>query len=148
MSTMKDVTIKTRTVTFSNGTVKNASLLVPAEACSINDLRNLIVKSYLDYAFSAKNILMSDECLTSSIGQANFFEGALGGYETRMPAESFRMLKEWCENEMSMAVDVAQYRMPGCSLKQAYLRASENEVLSEGDRKALVMMAEMTCSIS
>lgn len=79
--------MKTNTVKFSYGTVKNASLKVPAEAYSLMDAAKLIQESFLEYMFRPGCGLMSDEVLLSSIGHANFFAGALGGYETRLTAE-------------------------------------------------------------
>ena len=130
--------MKTRTVTFSFGTVKNASLKIPAEAHNLVQAAELIRESYLDWAFRPGCGLMSDEVLTSSIGHSNFFAGALGGWETRLTPESFKSLKSLClENDMGMAIAVARYRMPGAERSEIYLRASENEVLEESAREFL-----------
>ncbi len=135
--------MKTQIVKFSYGTVKNASLKVPAEAYSIIDAATLIRESYLDYAFRPENTsLMSDEVLTSSIGQANFFAGALGGWETRMDAERFACLKRTVESPEGQALAVAAYRMPGSTRKAQYIRASKNEAISEDARRFLVLCAE------
>lgn len=133
--------MKTRSVTFSYGTVKNASLLIPAEAYSVVDVVHLIRQSYLAYAFRPGCGLMSDECVTSSIGQANFFAGALGGWETRVSAEVFKRIKDYAECMSAMAMAVAQYREPNASPKAHYLRASKNEVLSQSERAFMAEMA-------
>ena len=129
---------KTRTIQFSYGTVKNASLKVPNGPHSINDIVSLIRESYLDYAFRPdNNSLMSDEVLTSSIGHDNFFDGALGGYESRLDDKTFQTVKRDALDDMGMAIAVARYRMPGAESSEIYLRASENEVLEESARKFL-----------
>lgn len=133
--------IKTRTVTFSYGTVKNAELLIPAEATNIVTMAALIRESYLKYMFRPGCGLMSDEVLVSSIGQSNFFAGALGGYETRMPADDFSILKEAADNDIALAVDVAKFRDPSLSTREAYRIAAKNEALSEDTRKAMIALA-------
>ncbi len=136
--------MKTKTVIFSYGTVKNASLKIPAEAYNLVQVADLIRESYLEYAFRPENrAIVSDECVTSSIGQANFFAGALGGYETRLDAKCFASLKSLlCENDIGMAVAVAKFRMPSASKKDIYLRAAQNEVLTADVRAFLVKMSE------
>lgn len=142
------VAMKTRSVTFSYGTVKDASLKVPAEACSVHAIGVLIRESYLEWAFRPGCGLMSDECVTSSIGQANFFAGALGGYETRVDAETFKLIKDCAENPFALATDVVRFRAAKqgrkMSNKEVYLEAAKNEALSELDRKALVELANLT----
>ena len=133
-------TIKTRTVQFSYGFVKEASLKVPVGSYCIHDIVVLIRESYLDWAFRPENnSLMSDEVLTSSIGQANFVAGALGGYETRLNAETYKIVEESVKDDCGMAMAVAEYRMPGATLDQIYRRASENEVLNETTRNFLAL---------
>jgi hypothetical protein len=133
--------MKTKTVHFSYGTCKDAALKIPAEACSIVQIVDLIRESFLEYMFNGRS-LMSDEVLVSSIGRANFFAGALGGYETRLSPEDFKMVKSYADCDFSMAIAVARYREPGISTKEAFLIASKNTALSEFDRKALILMAE------
>jgi hypothetical protein len=137
--------IKTRTVQFSYGTVRNADLLVPAEACSLADIAGLIRRSYLAYAFRPGCGLMSDECVTSSIGQANFFAGALGGYETRLDAEDFARLKECAANDIALACDVVRFRAKaqGREMTEAevYLEAAKNEALDSNSRAFLAAWA-------
>lgn len=128
-------TIKTRTVQFSYGTVKNASLKVPAGPASIYDIVALIRESYLDWAFRPGCGLMSDEVLTSSNGQANFFVGALGGYETRLDERTFKIVWDYASDSVGMAMAVARYRMPGAKLRQVYERVSQNEALSDSERE-------------
>lgn len=139
--------VKTRTVKFSFGTVKDASLQVPAEACSINDIAVLIRKSYLEYTFRPGCGLMSDECVTSSIGQANFFAGALGGYETRLSAADFALLKDCAENDIALACDVVRFRAEKqgrqMTQQQVYREASKNEALSEKTRAALAQLSTL-----
>ena len=134
--------LKTRSVKFTYGTAKDAVLLVPAEACSLNDIACLIRKSYLEHAFRPGCGLMSDECVTSSIGQANFFAGALGGYETRLSAADFAALKSSVESDLALACDVVRFRAEKqgreLSQKEVYLQAAKNEVLSEDTRRFLV----------
>ena len=129
---------KIRTIQFSYGTVKNASLKVPNGPHSINDIVSLIRESYLDYAFRPEcNSLMSDEVLTSSIGHDNFFAGALGGYESRLDEKTFQTVKKDALDDLGMAIAVARYRMPNAERSEIYLRASENEVLEESMREFL-----------
>jgi hypothetical protein len=129
-------TIKTRTVQFSNGFVKDASLKIPVGAHSIYDIVSLIRESYLDWAFRPeRSSIMSDEVVTSSIGQADFFAGALGGYETRLDAQTFKMVKDYASDDIGLAIAVARYRMPGATLRQVYERVSKNEVLTEAERE-------------
>lgn len=139
--------LKTRSVKFTYGTAKDAVLLVPAEACSLNDIACLIRKSYLEHAFRPGCGLMSDECVTSSIGQANFFAGALGGYETRLSAEDFAVLKSCADNDIALACDVVRFRAEKqgrqMSNPAVYLEASKNEALSEATRAALVELSKM-----
>ena len=78
---------------------------------------------------------MSDEVVTSSIGQADFFAGALGGYETRLDAQTFKMVKDYASDDIGLAIAVARYRMPGATLRQVYERVSKNEVLTEAERE-------------
>lgn len=132
--------MKTKIVTFTYGTAKNAELLVPIETCSIHDIAVLIRKSYLKWMFG-HGALMSDECVVSSIGKSNFFAGALGGYETRMPADDFSILKEVADNDIALAVDVAKFRDPSLSTREAYRVAAKNEALSEDTRKAMIALA-------
>lgn len=136
--------MKTQTVQFSYGTVKNASLKIPAEAYSLMDVVNLIQDSFLEYMFRPGCGLMSDEVLVSSIGKSNFFAGALGGYKTRLQPDVFEALERCADNDIGLAFKVAKFRNPGISPKQAYLVASKNEALSEDVRRFLVLMAEQT----
>jgi hypothetical protein len=133
--------LKTRTVTFSYGSVRNASLQIPAEDFSVMHVVELIRESYFAYSFRPGCGLMSDEVLTSSIGQANFFAGALGGYETRLDVETFKLVKEYLLSDISQALAVAGYREPGCSHSDRYLRASQNDVLSHQERESLAAFA-------
>ena len=135
--------MKTRMVTFSYSTVKNASLEVPAEPASIWDTAKLIRSSYLNHAFRPGCGLMSDECLLSSIGKSNFFAGALGGFESRLDKETFRLLKESADNEIALAVDIVRFRNPQISEKAVYEQDAKNEALSEGIRECLMKLAEM-----
>lgn len=134
--------IKTRSVKFSYGTVKDATLLVPAEACSLVDIVSLIRRSYLEYAFRPGCGLMSDEVLVSSLGRSNFFDGALGGYKTRLSAEDFNSVKELANHDAGLALDAVRFRNPGLSRREVYILASKNEALSETDRKFLEMIAD------
>lgn len=127
--------IKTRTVKFSYGTVKDASLKIPVGAYSIYDIVSLIRESYLDWAFRPGCGLMSDAVLTSSIGHDNFFAGALGGYETRLDAEKFKLVKDYASDSVGMAMAVARYRMPCATLRQVYERVSQNDAISECERE-------------
>ena len=131
--------MKTHTVRFSNATCRDAALLIPAEPASLYQVSELIVKSYLDYMFSGA-CLMSDEVLVSSIGKSNFFEGALGGWETRLSAKDFAALKNVLD-DTRLAVDVVRYRDDTLSRADAYRIAAKNEALSEADRKSLRAMA-------
>jgi hypothetical protein len=133
--------MKTRTVQFSYGTVKNANLKVPAEAYSIVDAVKLIRESFLEYMFS-RPCLMSDEVLVSSIGHSNFFEGALGGYESRVNPEFFKAMKGYALSAAGQALAVAEYREPKASRKQHYIRASKCEAVPENERKFLALVAE------
>lgn len=133
--------MKTKTVTFSFGTVKNAALEVPAEACSIMDIVGLIHKSYLAYTFRPGCGLMSDEVVVSSIGQGNFFAGALGGFETRLDAETFRLVKENAESRVALALAVVRFRKPGIDRSDAFLAASKNEALTADEREMLKTFA-------
>jgi hypothetical protein len=135
--------MQTRTVTFSYGTVKEAALEIPAEPTSIIETAKLIRSSYLKYAFRPGCGLMSDECVTSSIGHSNFMAGALGGYETRLVAADFAALKDIVMDDMAMALAVVRFRNPELSNKEAWIKASENEVLSEDMRKAMRGGAEL-----
>jgi hypothetical protein len=129
-------TIKTRTVQFSYGFVKDASLKVPAGPASIYDIVSLIRESYLDWAFRPERAsIMSDEVVTSSLGQADFFAGALGGYETRLDERTFKIVADYASDSVGMAIAVARYRMPGATLRQVYERVSENEALSDSERE-------------
>ena len=129
-------TLKTRTVQFSYGFVKDASLKVPAGPASIYDIVSLIRESYLDWAFRPERAsIMSDEVVTSSLGQADFFAGALGGYEIRLDARTFKMIADYASDSVGMAMAVARYRMPGATLRQVYERVSENEALSDSERE-------------
>ncbi len=136
--------MKTRSITFSNGLVKDAVLKVPAEACSLFHIAQLIRQSYLEWRFDGRSI-MSDEVIVSSIGQANFFAGALGGYETRLSPDDFKRVKQLAESAVALAVDTVKFRKcnAGISIRDAYLQASRNEALSEFDRKFLADMAEL-----
>lgn len=133
--------MKTKTVTFSYGTVKDASLEVPAEACSLFDIAHLIQQSFFKYMFRPGCGLMSDEVLVSSIGQANFFAGALGGYETRLNAKDFEAVKDMATSPTSLAVGVVEFRNPNISHSEKYMQASKNEALSKIDREALAMLS-------
>jgi len=133
--------MKTKIVTFSYGTVKDASLKVPAESYSVYSLCSLIRESYLDYAFRSGSGLMSDACLTSSIGHDNFMAGALGGYETRLTPEVFALVKDSINSELQMALAVARYREPNATSSDIYMRASKNDALSEENRDFLSQMA-------
>ncbi len=134
--------MNTKTVSFSYGSVKNASLKIPAEAYSAMDAAKLIRESYFDYAFRPGCGLMSDECLTSSIGQANFYAGALGGYETRVSPEAFNAIRGCLASELSQAVAVAAYREPNAGRMAHLLRASKNDAISEDNRRFLLLMAK------
>jgi hypothetical protein len=134
--------MNTRTVKFSYGTVKDASLKIPAEAYSVVDAVKLIRESYLEYMFRPGCGLMSDEVLVSSIGQANFFAGALGGYESRVDAEFFKNMQSYINHAPGLALAVAEYREPTATRKQHYIRASKNESLSATERKFLALLSE------
>lgn len=136
--------MKTQIVKFSYGTVKNASLKIPAVAYSAMDAARLIMESYLEYAFRPGCGLMSDECLTSSIGKSNFFAGALGGYENRVSAEVFELIKSCADNDIMLATMIVRARRCNAGISQAevYTQASKNEALDESSRKALAMMAK------
>lgn len=131
---------KTRTVKFSYGTVKGADLLVPAEPTSLYAVSKLIHQSYLNWAFSGES-LVSDDCLLSSIGQANFFAGALGGWKTRLDADGFKALEGLCGGT-SLALDIVRYRNPTISTAEAYRVAARNEALSDDERKCLMTLAK------
>ena len=133
--------LKTRIVKFSNGVIKNASLKIPAEEYSIVDAAQLIRESFLDYMFSSGG-LMSDEVLTSSIGQAHFFEGALGGYKQRIDPEAFAALERYLNSKYSMALDVVRYREPGLKGADLYERAAQNRALSEDARGGLRLVRD------
>lgn len=137
--------IKTRTVQFSYGTVRNADLLVPAEACSLADIADLTRQSYLAYAFRPGCGLMSDECVTSSIGKANFFAGALGGYKTRLEPEAFIYLEQCAANDIALACDVVRFRAKAqgreMSAAEVYLEAAKNEALDSNSREFLAAWA-------
>ena len=134
-------TIKTRTVQLSYGTVKNASLKVPAGPASAWVIAQLIRESFLDYMFSRENVIFSDEVAVSSIGRSHFMAGALGGYETRLEAKGFALVKEMAESDMYMALDVVRYRNPGLSNADAYRMAAKNEAVSEETRSLFLEMA-------
>ena len=131
--------MKTHTVRFSNATCRDAALLIPAEPASLYQVSELIIKSYLDYMFSHA-CLMSDEVLVSSIGKSNFFEGALGGWETRLDPKDFAALKSLLD-DMRLAVDVVRYRDETLSRADAFRLAAKNRALPEADRKSLRAMA-------
>jgi hypothetical protein len=136
--------LKTRTVRFSNGVVRNAALKVPAEDCSLFQLAQLIRESYLEWVFNGSSIF-SDEVAVSSIGKSHYFAGALGGYETRLSLEDFAVVKANAESDVSLALEVVRYRRcnAGLSNVEVYRRASRNESLSERDRQFLRGLAEV-----
>lgn len=138
--------IKTRSVLFSFGLVKDAALEIPAEAYSLNDAACLIRKSYLAWRFGPDNrSIMSDEVVVSSLGQAHFFAGALGGYQSRLDAKTFAALKDCAESAVSLAVEVVKLRAAkqGRTLTQAevYTEAARNEALSASEREILASLA-------
>jgi hypothetical protein len=139
--------IKTRSVKFSFGLVKDAVLEIPAEAYSINDAACLIRKSYLAWRFRPGCGLMSDEVVVSSLGQAHFFAGALGGYALRIAPETFPALKSSAESPVALACDVVRLRAEkqGRTVTQAqvYAEASKNEALSDDERKMLSELSKM-----
>lgn len=134
--------MKTRIVTFSYGTIKNAKLDIPAEAHSVVDIVNLIRQSYLDYVFGSRNCIFSDECATSSIGQSNFFAGALGGYKTRLEPKVFEAVESMTNHLPGLALAVARRRDPSLTEAQVYARAAKNDALSATDRAFLAKVAE------
>lgn len=141
--------IKTTTVKFSFGLVKNAALEIPAESYySLKDIACLIRKSYLAWRFRPGCGLMSDEVVVSSLGQAHFFAGALGGYETRLEPEVFAALKQCVENPVALACDVIRLRASkqGRTLtqKDVYTEASKNEALDADTRKMLRELAKLS----
>lgn len=138
--------MKTQIVKFSFGLVKNAALEIPAEAYSLHSAACLIRKSYLAWRFGPDNrSIMSDEVVVSSLGQAHFFAGALGGYETRLDAKTFASLKECAESAVALAVDVVRFRAEKQGRKlttqQTYAEASRNEALSADEREILNSLA-------
>lgn len=140
--------MKTASFKFSYGLVKNASLEVPSEACSIHDITCLIFKSYLAWRFGPENrAIMSDEVVVSSLGKSHFFAGALGGYEGRLDAETFALLKQSADNDIMLACDVVRFRAEkqGRTMSRAevMVEASKNEALDESSRKALAEMAKL-----
>lgn len=136
--------MNTKSVTFSFGTVKNATLKVPTGDYSIIHLADLVHESLLEYFFRPEsNSLISNEVVVSSIGTSNFLAGALGGYETRLDAKSFALLKDRVENPIALAVAVARHRDPDLTRTESYLVASRNEALSENDRSTLKIFANL-----
>lgn len=137
--------IKTRSVLFSYGLVKDALLEIPAEAYSLHDVACLIRRSYLAWRFDGHSI-MSDEVVVSSLGQAHFFAGALGGYETRLDAKTFASLKDCANSAIALAVDVVKLRAgkQGKTLTDAevYTQASRNEALNATERDMLASLAK------
>lgn len=135
--------MKTRIVKFTYGTAKDAELLIPTEACSLHDVAVLIRESYLKWMFS-HNAIMSDECVVSSIGKSNFFAGALGGWETRLDAKDFALLKEIADDDMGLAIATVKFRKcnTGITDREAWREAAKNEVLSENVRKAMISLAD------
>lgn len=139
--------MKTRTVQFSYGTVKNGSLKVPAEPSSLWTIAHLIRQSWLEYAFRPGCGLMSDEVLVSSIGHSNFMEGALGGWETRLSPENFKAVKELALDDALMALDTVRFRNPELDRKAHLLAAAKNEALSADQREMLTKLADLPLSI-
>jgi hypothetical protein len=139
--------MKTRTVTFSFGTIKNADLHIPAEDFSLFAAAQLIRQSFLEYMFRPGCGLMSDEVLVSSIGRCNFFDGALGGYETRLSPADFKVLSDEAKNDIALACDGIRFRAEkqGRELSRAevFAEASRNESLGEDSRKMLSQMSKV-----
>jgi hypothetical protein len=136
-------TIKTRTVTFTYGTAKDAALKIPDEDTNLYTVACLIRESYLDWMF-ARGGLMSDEVLLSCIGKANFFAGALGGWETRLDAEKFAVLKDSVEkDDVSLALAIVRRRNPSLTTAEAYRQAAKIRNLDEGTKTTFLALAEM-----
>lgn len=133
--------MKTRTVKFSYGTVKDASLKIPAEDFSIAQVAHLIRESYLDYVFGSQSCIFSDECATSSIGQSDFFAGALGGYKTRLDPEVYEAVESMTNHLPSLALAVARRRDASLTTAQVYAIAANNSALSDLDRAFLATVA-------
>lgn len=138
--------MKTRTVKFSYGLVKDADLQVPAEAYSIVDAATLIIDSYLAWRFRPGCSLMSDEVVVSSLGQAHFFAGALGGYESRLQPEVFQALKRYASAPEPLAVATVRFRDPSLKGSAVYARAAENTELSAEVRSFLRQMSTLKLS--
>jgi hypothetical protein len=130
-------------VKFSNGVVKDASLKVPTGRYSIAALADLIRQSYLDWRFDGASGLFSDEVALSSIGKSHFFDGALGGFETRLDAGTFARLQENVSSDYSLAIAIARRRNPKLSYKEALRAAALNQSLTEEDRRCMETIAEM-----
>lgn len=139
-------TIKTRTVRFTYGTARDAELQIPAEPASLLTVVHLIRESLFRYMM--RGALVSDAVVVSSIGTENFLAGALGGWETRLPAAEFKILSDMTRNPVSLAVAVAQFRNPHLTLAEAYTVAAHNEALSEEDRKLTLSAAEFMTRIN
>jgi hypothetical protein len=135
-------TIKTRTVRFSFGTVKGAALQIPAQPTNLVTVARLIRESYLAWMFS-KPAIMSDECLLSCIGRDNFEAGALGGWETRLDAKSFAMLKDLVNDDTAMALAIVRYRNANASERTVWSLASKIEGLSAEVRAMMQQLAAL-----
>jgi hypothetical protein len=132
-----------RIVKFTNGVVRDASLKVPTGRYSIAALADLIRESYLDWRFDGASGLFSDEVALSSIGKSHFFEGALGGFETRLDADTFARLRDNVNSDYCLAISIAERRNPELSHKAAMLVAAKNRALSMSDRRCMELIAEM-----
>jgi hypothetical protein len=132
-----------RIVKFTNGVVRDASLKVPTGRYSIAALADLIRESYLDWRFDGASGLFSDEVALSSIGKSHFFSGALGGFETRLDADTFARLQETVNSDYCLAIAIAERRNPELSHKAAMLVAAKNRALSMSDRRCMELIAEM-----
>lgn len=134
--------LKTRIVTFSYGTVKDADLEVPAGDFSAWDAAHLIRKSWLRYAFRPGCGLMSDEVLVSSIGKSNFFEGALGGYKQRLDPTFYGILERCVNDDIALATEVVRFREPNLPAADVWERLSKNEALDVNTREFAARYAD------
>jgi hypothetical protein len=140
-------TIKTRTVRFTYGTVKDAALEIPDEATNLVTVANLIRQSFLRHMFS-RPALMSDAVLVCSIGRSNFETGALLGWKERLDQKTFELLEDEVKSDIAMALAVVRFRNPSISKRDAFLAASKNEALDDDTRYFLRDLADANVAVA
>jgi len=135
--------MKTSIVKFTYGTAKDAELLIPTGEYNLYQLAQLLRASYLMWAFRPGCGLMSDEVLLSSIGKADYFAGALGGFKTRLDAEAYAELEKMVNYAPALALAIVRTRRPGLSLAEQHRAASQNTALDPAHRRYLAECARL-----